>query len=128
MKLLLDTHALLWWWADDPRLSTMAKQLIADEKNIVLVSSASAWEISTKHRLGKLPEGSAALQRFNELTLADGFEHLPISYLHAVRAGAYRAEHRDPFDRMLASQAEIENAVLVTSDSAFELFTAKTVW
>jgi PIN domain nuclease of toxin-antitoxin system len=128
LKLLLDTHALLWWWTDDPKLSSPSRQAIADEENQVLVSAASAWEIATKHRLGKLPHASQALERFNELVVADGFEHLPVNYLHSLKAGAYSNEHRDPFDRMLAAQADLEKAVLVTLDPVFAGFQCKVLW
>jgi PIN domain nuclease of toxin-antitoxin system len=128
MKLLLDTHALLWWLTDDPRLAAHAKALIADERNTVLVSAASAWEIATKHRLGRLDLATALLPRFNELIGLDGFQHLPVTYLHAIRAGGYAAEHRDPFDRMLAAQCELEAATLLTCDSAFESFACNTAW
>lgn len=128
MKLLLDTHALLWWWTDDPKLSVTSRQAIADAENQVLVSAASAWEIATKYRLGKLPHAAQALDRFNELVTADGFEHLPISYLHSLKAGAYSNEHRDPFDRMLAAQADLEKTVLVTLDPVFSGFQCKVLW
>ena len=128
MRLLLDTHALLWWWTNDPRLSYTARRAIADEGNQVLVSAASAWEIATKYRLGKLPHAAQALDRFNELVVADGFEHMPISYLHSLKAGAYSNEHRDPFDRMLAAQADMEKAVLVTLDPAFAGFQCRVMW
>lgn len=94
----------------------------------MLVSAASAWEIATKHRLGKLPHASQALERFNELVVADGFEHLPVNYLHSLKAGAYSNEHRDPFDRMLAAQADLEKAVLVTLDPVFAGFQCKLLW
>lgn len=128
MKLLLDTHALLWWWTDDPKLSNIAREAIADEGNQVLVSAASAWEIATKHRLGKLPHAAQALDRFNELVAADGFEHLSINYLHSLKAGAYSNEHRDPFDRMLAAQADLEKASLVTLDPVFTGFQCRVLW
>ena len=128
MKLLLDTHALLWWWGGDSRLSARASQAIADESNSILVSAASAWELSTKHRIGKLPEADAALSRFNELIVADGFTHLPMGYLHALRAGGFEQDHKDPFDRMLAAQAEIENATLISLDAAFKQFKIKLLW
>lgn len=128
MRLLLDTHALLWWWTNDPKLSDTARCAIADEANQILVSAASAWEIATKHRLGKLPHAAQAQDRFNELVAADGFEHLPISYLHSLKAGAYSNEHRDPFDRMLAAQAELEQAVLVTLDPVFAGFRCRVLW
>ena len=128
MRLLLDTHALLWWQTDDDRLSDRARDAIADEANEVHVSAASAWEIATKQRLGKLDEAPDAARRFSELIAADGFLHLPISHLHGLQAGGYRVGHRDPFDRMLAAQSEIEDLVLVTRDPAFELFGTRTLW
>lgn len=128
LKLLLDTHTLLWWWKDDPRLSKRAAKAIADEANIVLVSAASAWEIATKHRIGKLPGAETAVRDFNELIVIDGFGHLAISYQHAIKAGGFDIEHRDPFDRMLAAQSIIEGATLVTDDAAMKLFRAKCFW
>ena len=128
MKLLLDTHALLWWWKDDPRLSKRAAKAIADEANIVLVSAASAWEIATKHRIGKLPGAESALRDFNELIVVDGFGHLAVSYQHAIKAGGFDIVHRDPFDRMLAAQSIIEGAALVTDDAAMKLFCVKCHW
>ncbi|THF56193.1 type II toxin-antitoxin system VapC family toxin [Pseudothauera rhizosphaerae] len=128
MNLLFDTHALLWWFTDDPRLSAGARRAIADESNAVFVSAASAWEIATKHRLGKLDEATEAITRFGELVAADGFEHLPITHLHAQRAGSYRVDHRDPFDRMLAAQSELDGLALVTIDPAFKLFGTEVVW
>jgi PIN domain nuclease of toxin-antitoxin system len=128
VRYLLDTHALLWWMTDDPQLSSRARELIADERNNILVSAASAWEIATKFRLGKLPIAEAAIPRFNELVEADGFEHLPVSYLHALRAAGFSVEHRDPFDRMLAAQSALEAAPLITRDPVFTAFGTDVVW
>lgn len=128
MRLLLDTHALLWWFTDDDRLSPAARLAIADESNEIFVSAASAWEIATKQRLGRLDQAPDATRRFGELVAADGFVHLAVTYLHALRAGAYDMAHRDPFDRMLAAQSEIESLVLVTSDVAFRDFGTRTLW
>ncbi len=128
LKLLLDTHALLWWWKDDPRLSKRAAKAIADEANIVLVSAASAWEIATKHRIGKLPGAERAVREFNALIVGDGFTHIAVSYQHALKAGGFVNEHRDPFDRVLAAQSIIEGATLVTNDAAMKLFRAKCFW
>lgn len=128
MNLLLDTHALLWWQTNDERLSNRTRALIADETNQVFVSAASAWEIATKQRLGKLDEVPGAASRFAELVAADGFAHLPITRVHSLRAGGYQIDHRDPFDRILAAQSELEDLLLVTRDPAFELFACKTVW
>ena len=128
MKLLLDTHALLWWWKDDSRLSKRAATAITDQANTVLVSAASAWEIATKHHIGKLPGAESAVRKFNELIIADGFSHLAVSYQHALKAGGFDIEHRDPFDRMLAAQAIIEGATLVTDDTTMKLFRVKCFW
>ena len=128
LKLLLDTHALLWWWKDDLRLSNRAAKAIADETNIVLVSAASAWEIATKLRIGKLPGAERAVREFNELIVTDGFTHIAVSYQHAIKAGGFTVEHRDPFDRVLAAQSIIEGATLVTMDAAMKQFRVKCLW
>lgn len=128
MRLLLDTHALLWWFTDDARLSVGARQAIADSDNVVHVSAASAWEIATKQRIGKLEGVPDAVSRYVELIEADGFRHLPISHLHALRAGSWDVAHRDPFDRILAAQSALERMLLVSRDPAFALFELETLW
>jgi PIN domain nuclease of toxin-antitoxin system len=128
MRLLLDTHALLWWFTADRQLSARAQAAIADETNTVHVSAATAWEIATKQRLGKLAEVPHAAEQFAELVAADGFLHLPVSDRHGLRAGGYVLTHRDPFDRMLAAQSELESMVLVTRDPAFAAFQVVTLW
>lgn len=128
MRLLLDTHALLWWFSDDKRLSRKARKAIADDANEILVSAASAWEIATKQRLGKLEGMPQVAERFAELVAADGFVHLSITHQHAVRAGGYRLDHRDPFDRMLAAQSELEAIALITNDMAMSRFPCKAFW
>jgi PIN domain nuclease of toxin-antitoxin system len=128
MKLLLDTHALLWWLVDDPCLSANARAAIRDPDNRVLVSSASAWEVATKHRLGKLPEAGEVAERLPTLVQQARFTPLPITLAHAHRAGAIKNSHRDPFDRMLAAQAELEDLPLVTLDSAFTQFPIRVLW
>ena len=87
-----------------------------------------AWEIATKHRIGKLPGVESAVRQFNELLIADSFGHLAISHQHALMAGGFAINHRDPFDRMLAAQAIIEGATLVTDDAAMKLFRVKCLW
>lgn len=129
MKLLLDTHALLWWWLDDPQLSPTAKDAIANADHSVWVSAASAWEIATKQRLGKLPGLPADLcANWLKLLQADGFQALAISTTHAIQAGQLASEHRDPFDRMLAAQARIEDATLVTRDAALTDLGCRVLW
>jgi len=128
MRLLLDTHAFLWWVTNSAQLSRTARDAIEDTRHDILVSAASAWEIATKQRLGKLPGVPLASDRFHELVLLDGFSHLAVDHRHAVRAGAFDVDHRDPFDRMLAAQSAIERCTLVTLDPAFALFGTPTLW
>ena len=128
MRLLLDTHALLWWWTNDKQLTQTARDAMLDERDTVLVSAASVWEIATKYRLGKLPMADIAIKQFHTLIEADGFEHLPMTWQHSLLAGSYESEHRDPFDRMLAAQSEIEKASLVTCDAAFVGFGTSVLW
>jgi PIN domain nuclease of toxin-antitoxin system len=128
VRLLLDTHALIWWFTNDPLLSYDARAAIKDVRNEVLVSAASAWEIAIKQRLGRLDELPELADRFAELVSADGFTHLPMTHLHGLRAGAHASAHRDPFDRMLAAQSELEDLKLVTKDPAFREFRCQTLW
>ena len=128
MRLLLDTHVLLWWWANDPQLSEAARTAMLDETNEVHVSAASAWEIATKQRIGKLPMWPMQSGGFNELVAADGFVHLPVGAAHAWRAGSLAWAHRDPFDRILAAQATLDRLVLVSRDPAFADLPVSTLW
>ena len=125
---LLDSHALLWWWFDPDRLSTAVRELLSEPATSVLVSAASMWELSLKHHLGKLPELNGAIADLPGLLQADGFEGLPISLAHGLRAGGYSQPHRDPFDRMLAAQAELERLVLLTADPQLSAFPCQTLW
>ena len=125
---LLDSHALLWWWFDPDRLSTAVRELLIDPSTPVLVSAASVWELSLKHHQGRLPELSGAITDLPGLLQADGFEALPISLAHGLRAGGYSQPHRDPFDRMLAAQAELDRLVLLTADPQLSTFPCRTLW
>jgi PIN domain nuclease of toxin-antitoxin system len=125
---LLDSHVLLWWWFDPDRLSAPVQALIADPETPVLVSAATVWELSLKHHQGKLPELAQAIGDLPGLLQADGFEPLPIALAHGLRAGAYSQPHRDPFDRMLAAQAELERLVLLTADQQLSTFPCRTLW
>jgi PIN domain nuclease of toxin-antitoxin system len=127
-ELLLDTHALLWWLAEPERLSPAALQAIADPGNRVHVSAASGWEIATKARLGKLPAASDLLNDLPQLLAAQGFEPLPVTLLHGLHAGRYPMAHRDPFDRLLAAQAELGGLALVSLDPALQAFPCCLLW
>ena len=128
MKVLLDTHALLWAAFTPDQLSRRARQIIQSQRNEILVSAASAWEISTKYRLGKLPAATALIDDFIPLVTAAGYLLLPISVEHALRAGRLPAEHRDPFDRMLAGQAIHEDLALVSADEQLDCFGVRREW
>ncbi|MEI9951399.1 MAG: type II toxin-antitoxin system VapC family toxin [Pseudomonadota bacterium] len=128
MKLLLDTHAFLWWLVDDVRLSKRARNAIADPERTVYLSPASAWEIATKHRIGRLHEARELLSDFSGILLRSGFEELPITTKHAVLAGTLAGVHRDPFDRMLAAQALCESLEIVTADNAIGALGARCLW
>lgn len=119
MRLLLDTHALLWWATLHPSLSPRARAAIGDEASEVYVSAASAWEIATKVRLGKLewPEEAGSVHSYAS---GQGFRGLPVSLEHAERAGRLRMAHRDPFDRMLIAQAQAEDLLLVSNEAIFD--------
>ena len=125
---LLDTHALLWWLAEPERLSPTAHAVIADPQATITVSAASGWEIATKVRLGKLPAVQALTQDLPGILAEQGFEILPVRLPHGLRAGAYAIAHRDPFDRMLAAQAELERLVLVSADPQLAAFPCQVLW
>src|SRR5262245_8453508 len=115
MHLLLDTHALLWWLSDDPALGKRARAAVANTRNTVLVSAASAWEIASKVRLGKLAGAADLASDFAGYIEREGFKPLLISLDHAARAGLLAGAHKDPFDRMLIAQAQAENLALVSN-------------
>ena len=128
MKLLLDTNAVLWWFADDPKLPAQINALIDDPNNTIFVSAASAWEICTKVRIGKLPSGRVLCEDFEGHLLRNHFEPLAITIEHGRLAGRMAGAHKDPFDRMLAAQALIEDVPIITNDAAFSGFGVKIVW
>ena len=127
-QLLLDTHALLWWLAEPDRLSPAAHAGINDPANSVYVSAASGWEIATKVRLGKLPGIGKLLNDLPELLIAQDFELLPITLQQGLHAGSYPMPHRDPFDRLLAAQAELAILTQVTLDPALRAFPCRLLW
>ncbi len=128
MRVLLDTHTFLWWLDGDRRLSRRARALIGDDANEILVSAASAWEISTKARLGRLPGALDVAADVAGCLASQGFSALDISVVHAQRAGHLPGQHRDPFDRMLAAQAQAEDVPIVSNDRAFDGFGVRRIW
>lgn len=128
MRVLLDTNVLLWWFADSPRLPPAVESLVDDPANGIVVSAASAWEICTKVRVGKLPTGRALCDDFSGYLERHHFASLAISIEHARLAGRLEGAHRDPFDRMLAAQSIIEQIPLVTNDELFVQFGVNTMW
>jgi PIN domain nuclease of toxin-antitoxin system len=128
MHLLLDTHALLWWLSDDPALPQPARRAVADMKNAVYVSAASAWEIATKVRLGKLPAAVDLASDFAGRLERELFRTLPISAEHAIRAGLLAGPHKDPFDRMLIAQAQAENMPVLSNEIVFDGYGVRRIW
>jgi PIN domain nuclease of toxin-antitoxin system len=122
MKLLLDTHALLWWWSDPTRLPTATLHALTAPDHQIFCSAVSAYEISLKSTLGKLHVPPELLDRFEDAVAGERWTPLPITLTHSLRAGSLDVPHRDPFDRLLAAQALIERATLVTADPAFTPF------
>lgn len=127
MRLLLDTHALLWWLAGDERLPVRARVTI-DASPEVYVSAASAWEIATKVRIGKLPDAISLAHDFSRHLAGQGFRGLDVTVEHGQRAGLLPDPHKDPFDRMLIAQALAENLVLVSNEEAFDQCGVLRLW
>lgn len=127
-KLLLDTHAAIFWWTDSPELGRRARDAIADGDSPVVISSASCWEIATKFRLGKMPLFDDPSVQVPDLASQHGFGMLPITADHALRAGSLTGTHRDPFDRIIAAQGMIEQMVVVTRDPEIARFGCKVLW
>lgn len=128
MRVLLDTHVLIWALTAPRRLSKVAHRTISARSNDLFVSAVSGWEVATKHRLGKLPLGDAIVEGYEAHLLRLGAEELPITSRHALTAGTFPTEHRDPFDRLIAAQAIHEGLTLLSSDEAFEAFPLRVVW
>jgi PIN domain nuclease of toxin-antitoxin system len=128
VRLLLDTHAFLWWLDGDRRLPARVRAVIGNPANEILVSAASVWEITTKARLGKLPAATAVAEDVPACIDAQGFVPLPITVRHAQRAGALAGPLRDPFDRMLIVQAQAEGVSIASGETVFDDYAITRFW
>ncbi len=124
--LLLDTHALLWWAAGDEALSKKVARLLEDPEVTIYTSAATAWEIATKVRLGKLKWTSP--DSVETYCIGQGFKLMPVTFAQAQRAGSWPQPHGDPFDRLLAAQSKLENIPLATNDPQIKTFGIRTIW
>jgi len=128
VRLLLDTHTLLWWLAGDQALSDAAREAIADPDNEVFVSTASAWEIATKYQLGRLSGAALITADIAGAVVSQGFTELPISIRDGQAAGGLPAIHKDPFDRMLIAQAVTAGMVIVSNEAMFNAYAVPRLW
>lgn len=128
MRILLDTHALIWALTDHPNLSPKARAVLSDKDAEHIVSAASVMEIFTKHRIGKLSEVDNIVRDWNAIMAPPGYTLLSISPAHARLAGQLDIPHKDPFDRLLIAQAKIENLPLMSNEAIFDDFGVKRIW
>ncbi len=128
MRLLLDTHTLLWWLANDPRLSAPARTAIANPRNDCFVSLASCWELAIKSSLGKIRLAKPVERFIPDELAANDFQLLPIEFRHVARVESLEFHHRDPFDRLLAAQAQADKLTLLSADELFDRYGVKRVW
>ncbi|MGA3210199.1 MAG: type II toxin-antitoxin system VapC family toxin [Terriglobales bacterium] len=127
MRSLLDSHTLLWWFIDPAKLSNAVSNELGMRENSILVSPASIWELAIKSKSGKL-DAQGFLDRVDDLLMEASFELLPITPDHAVRAGFLPQIHRDPFDRMLAAQAQAESLTILSKDAVFDHYGVRRLW
>jgi len=128
MKVLLDTHAFLWWITDSPKLSARAREVIQDSNNELFFSAASGWEIAIKAQLGRLQLPDNLEQFILEQLSLNAILVLPIQLRHALRVYTLPQYHRDPFDRILVAQSQIENLPILTTDTQITPYTVETIW
>jgi PIN domain nuclease of toxin-antitoxin system len=128
VKVLLDTHALLWLLLEPAKLSKRVRGILASTATEVLVSSATAWEIATKHRLGKLDHAGEVVRGYQEHLRTALATELVIAGTHALLAGSFKTAHKDPFDRLIAAQGTLETIPVISSDPAFDEFPVTLLW
>ena len=128
MRLLLDTHALIWWFAGNRRLSASTRQVMSDRENDVLVSAASAWEITTKYRARRLPDAEGLAEDIVGHMVTANFEALAITVDDTSRAGALPGPLRDPFDRILIAQSLAHDLILISNEIVFDRYGVRRLW
>jgi len=128
VRVLVDTHVFLWALLEPEQLSRTAQRLLDDPQTGIVLSTASAWEISFKHRLGKLNQAVYLIENFDHAVNSLQVEELPIARAHALKAGAWLVEHRDPFDRILAAQAALEGLPLITPTPPLRSSPSRSFW
>ena len=128
MRFLLDTHTFLWWITDDPHLSKVAREVISDPENDIFLSAASGWEMAIKTQLGKLQLPDHFEQFIADQLFQNSITPLPVMMSHALRVKELPLHHRDPFDRILVVQSQMEKIPLVTIDPAFAAYDVEIVW
>ncbi|MBZ5657031.1 MAG: type II toxin-antitoxin system VapC family toxin [Acidobacteriia bacterium] len=127
MEILLDTHALVWWMVESPRLSKRAVATLADPNNRLIVSAVVAWELAIKVNAGKILP-SSLISRLEEAVSEQALEEMPITLEHAVRGGLLPLHHRDPFDRLLVAQAQSLKLPILSADAALDEYDVRRVW
>lgn len=127
MKVLLDTHALVWWFEGSSKLSSQASEILANKRNFLLLSAAAAWELAIKASLGKI-NGLEIVTELSAQVEQGGFTELPINIVQAVRAGLLPRHHRDPFDRLLVAQAQDLNVPILSADKMLDRYDVKRLW
>jgi PIN domain nuclease of toxin-antitoxin system len=128
MRFLLDTHTFIWFVTDSPRLSTRVKELIEDEYNEKLLSTVSIWEMAIKHSVGKLNFGVPFPEFIEEQIQLNSLDLLPIEISHLNAVSTLELHHRDPFDRLLISQALVESIPILSVDIAFDAYPIQRIW
>ncbi len=128
MKALLDTHTFLWWITDNPRLSSRVRKIIGDGKNELFLSAASGWEIAIKAQLGRIKIPDKPELFISEQMVANAIQGLPIQISHAVHVYNLPVHHRDPFDRMLVAQSQLEGLPILTDDLQISQYPVKVIW
>jgi len=128
MRVLLDTHAFLWWITDHPKLSSRAREVIGDGSNELLLSAATGWEIAIKAKLKRIRLPEPPGHFISEQMTLNGIQGLPVQMGHALHVYTLPDHHRDPFDRMLVAQSQMENLPILTDDPLISLYRVKIIW